>query len=559
MIARTWPLVEHAREESNAQFLRSMTERMSVLTEANEISRLAVHSLGQQVRAHRCYFFEQSSVDAGKVVVTENWHQADATSLSGDHRVDEFGGPEFWEMVHRGPAEIGDVRQDPRINAAAFEALGIRSYVTVPFRRDGHWIAALAVTSNHPRKWKSSEVQLVENTLARVWPAIERARINSDLRQSVERLNLAIAAAKLGDFHWEAATDRMTLSPRAEEIYDVPPGQSLSRTAMRQKLHPNDRELARQANEHALASHTYYEIEYRLMLPDGSCRWVAATGRGIYDSDGKGIGMRGVVQDITARKEAEEKLREQETLLRAHAAELERRVAERTASLQELVTQMEEFSYSVSHDLRGPLRTMQGYAQILSEDYGAQLDDVAQNYLLRIQRSCTRMEKLTHDVLTYSRVARSEITTEPIDLSKLIPDLVNQYAQLQPPNCELVIREPLLVVRGHEPSLGQAISNLLLNAVKFIGPQQVPRVEISTEKRDASVRIWIKDNGIGIAPDQQRHLFKIFERLPTNGSYEGTGIGLAIVRRAVEKMNGTYGVDSDGVNGSQFWIELPAA
>jgi signal transduction histidine kinase len=263
--------------------------------------------------------------------------------------------------------------------------------------------------------------------------------------------------------------------------------------------------------------------------------------------------------ELEEHKKAEEALRDAKEALVRTNEELEKRVQERTASLSEAVAQMEEFSYSVSHDLRAPLRAMSGYADALLNDYGPQLDETARNYLDRIRRSSSRMEKLTHDVLTYSRVARAEVRIERIDLGSLIRDLISQYAEFQEPAAKIEIDEPLLGVLGHEVTLGQAITNLFSNAIKFVKAGVRPKVKLKTTAVGDWVRISVYDNGIGINPAHQGRLFNIFERLHPKASYEGTGIGLAIVRKAVERMGGRTGVNSDGVNGSEFWIELRSA
>jgi PAS domain S-box-containing protein len=264
-------------------------------------------------------------------------------------------------------------------------------------------------------------------------------------------------------------------------------------------------------------------------------------------------------RELGEKRRTEVELLLAQTQLQAHAALLEQRVAERTQSLREAITQMEEFSYTVSHDLRAPLRAMNTYAQALVEDYGAQLDDTARHYLERIQRSSQRMEKLTHDVLSYSRIGRGEVRLAPINLDALLRDMVYQYTEFQVPHADLQIERPLHEVLGHEVSLGQCIANLLTNAVKFVAPGVRPAIRVYTERQGDLVRLWICDNGIGIDPQYQARLFQVFERLHGRQHYEGTGIGLAIVRKGVEKMGGRCGVESDGLHGSRFWIELPSA
>jgi signal transduction histidine kinase len=147
----------------------------------------------------------------------------------------------------------------------------------------------------------------------------------------------------------------------------------------------------------------------------------------------------------------------------------------------------------------------------------------------------------------------------PIDLEVLLRDVVMQYRELQAPAACVEICAPLLAVSGHESSLGQCCANLMTNAAKFVAPGVQPRIRVRTEARGQRVRVWIEDNGIGIAPEYQARLFRVFERVPTPHAYDGTGIGLAIVRKAVEKMGGSCGVVSDGRTGSRFWIELAKA
>lgn len=238
---------------------------------------------------------------------------------------------------------------------------------------------------------------------------------------------------------------------------------------------------------------------------------------------------------------------------------LERTVNERTASLREAIAQMEEFSYSVSHDLRAPVRAMQCYAEVLLEDYGNKLDDTAKKYLDRIINGGVRMDRLIQDILTYSRLSRREMELKPIPVDKVTREIVRQYQDMHSSQADVQVEGNLLSVIGHEPSLAQAISNLLHNALKFVPPGTMPKIRIRSEQRNGDVRLWIEDNGIGIKPEYQHRLFSVFERIHPEKNYEGTGIGLAIVRKAAERMGGKVGVESDGVNGCRFWIQLPAA
>ena len=292
---------------------------------------------------------------------------------------------------------------------------------------------------------------------------------------------------------------------------------------------------------------------------DGRRIDISLTVSPIRDAEGRIVGASKIARDITDRKLAERALREAREQLAAANAALEARVEERTMSLRETVEQLEEFSYSVSHDLRSPLRAIQGYATALLEDYGAKLDEQAREYLDRIVRSGGRMDRLILDILTYSRLSRRDVLLHPVALDPLVREIVQTYPALQSARADISIPKLLPTVIGHEPYLTQVLSNLLDNAVKFVPPGTTPRIRIWSEPGDGSVRLWIGDNGIGIKPEHRARLFGMFERVHPDKHFEGTGIGLAIVRKAVERMGGTTGVESDGVSGSDFWIELPAA
>ncbi len=265
-----------------------------------------------------------------------------------------------------------------------------------------------------------------------------------------------------------------------------------------------------------------------------------------------------VARELQAKTKAESDLRVAQQRLHEYAQELEKKVEERTASLREAITQMEEFSYTVSHDLRSPLRAMNGYAVALMEDYGSVLDETGRSYLERIQRASERMDRLTTDVLSYSRVVRAQVQLAPTNVEKLVRTILDHYGELHPGRADVTVVTPLDDVYAHEPSLNQCIANLLTNAVKFTKPGRKPKIRVRTERRGQRVRLWVEDEGIGIPQRYLGSLFRIFERVPTDVTYEGNGVGLAIVRKAAEKMGGDCGVESDGLTGSKFWLELGA-
>jgi signal transduction histidine kinase len=243
----------------------------------------------------------------------------------------------------------------------------------------------------------------------------------------------------------------------------------------------------------------------------------------------------------------------------SHADELEQTVADRTAKLRDTIAQLEAFSYSISHDMRGPLRAMQQYSQILVEDHKADLKPQARDFLERIVRGANRLDRLIQDVLTYSRAVRVTMPIAPVDIDKLVRDIIQQYPSFQPPQAEVKVLKPLPQVMGNEASLTQCISNLIGNAVKFVRQGETPQVKVYPGVVNGTVEICFEDNGIGIASEDQQRIFNIFERLHHDREYEGTGIGLSIVKKTVERMGGDVGVESSLGRGSKFWIKLVPA
>ena len=236
--------------------------------------------------------------------------------------------------------------------------------------------------------------------------------------------------------------------------------------------------------------------------------------------------------------------------------ELEILVQERTAKLSEMIAELQHVSYAITHDMRAPLRAMSTFAGIIYEGLsaGAQTSPELLDSCRRIIASATRLDQLIKDALNYTKAVLQDLPLHPVDLSRLVPSLIESYPNLQADQADIRIEDPLPVVLGEESLLTQCFSNLMGNAVKFVAPGVRPQVRLRVESSGEIARIFVEDNGIGIAKDSQRRLFGMFERLTTG--YEGTGIGLAIVRKVVERMGGKVGVISELGRGSRFWVEL---
>jgi PAS domain S-box-containing protein len=273
-----------------------------------------------------------------------------------------------------------------------------------------------------------------------------------------------------------------------------------------------------------------------------------------YPSD---AGLSVYFHEITSRKRAEIALVEANAQLADRATHLDALVNQRTQKLVETIGDLEAFSYSIAHDMRAPLRSLQGFSKILLKEFGPSLEPEAQDYLYRIAKSASRMDKLIQDVLNYSKLVRGDLSSEPVDLEALVKGILDTYPMFAVESADIQVEGILPTVLGNEAMLMQVLSNLMGNAVKFTRTGMKPQIQIWAEARTSMVRVLVRDNGIGIASDQHEKIFNIFQQVEKND--EGTGIGLAIVKKSVERMEGKVGVESSLGHGSTFWIELKPA
>jgi PAS domain S-box-containing protein len=321
--------------------------------------------------------------------------------------------------------------------------------------------------------------------------------------------------------------------------------------------HPDHTERVTTSWLRSVKSGDPWEDTFPLRAKDGTYRWFLSRAFPIHDANGHIYRWFGTNTDITELRDAQDALQKAEEELRFHAENLERTIAQRTAALRESNEQMEAFTYTIAHDLRAPLRGQQGFASALLDEHGPALGESGREYAGRIIDSAARMNDLINDLLAYSRLSRTEIQIEKVDLQKLVLEIRDEMTfQIRDANAKVHVDPFDFIVCAHPVTLRAAIQNLVGNALKFTRPGVPPEVGIRAETRGQSVRLWVEDNGIGIAPEHHRQIFGVFHRLHKIGQYSGTGVGLAIVQKGIERMGGRTGVESEECRGSRFWIEL---
>ena len=298
-------------------------------------------------------------------------------------------------------------------------------------------------------------------------------------------------------------------------------------------IHPDDKEKAWAVTKEAVSANQEFEISYRILTRDDEERWVYESGHGVYDENGKAIYIEGYVIDDHERKKAE--------------AEIENQNAE-----------LERFTYTVSHDLKSPLVTIKGFIGLLSRDLAGNNAERIAHDIDMISKATDTMGGLLNDLLELSRAG--QVIGEPVtcNLAKIADQVIElMETRIDALSIDIVVDE-LPDVIGDEQRLVEVYQNLIENAIKFMGAQQAPQIHIGATEEDAIVECFVRDNGVGIAPEHLHRVFDLFERLGTDT--EGTGIGLALVKRIIEMHGGQIGIESEGLgHGSTVLFTLPVS
>jgi PAS domain S-box-containing protein len=293
-------------------------------------------------------------------------------------------------------------------------------------------------------------------------------------------------------------------------------------------------------------------LELRMLKKDGTAFWAHLAATAAQDADGAPV-CRVVLSDISVRKAVE-------ALIRQLNEELEQRVIERTAKLEAANKELESFSYSVSHDLRAPLRAISGFASILGRRYRDGLDEKGRHYIDTIVDSSERMGVLIEELLDYSRLGRGMVRSEPVPLGPLVAQLRAMFGdRIAASGAEFEVVEPLATPMGDPTLLERVLTNLVDNALTYRRSDAATRVTLSATRRGRTVALAVADNGISIPAEYQERIFEVFARLHTDDEYPGTGIGLSIARKAARLMGSDVAVESTEGVGSTFSLELPAA
>jgi PAS domain S-box-containing protein len=372
----------------------------------------------------------------------------------------------------------------------------------------------------------------------------DKRKLEVAVADSEAKLSAAQRYAHIGSWSWFVKTDQLEWSDEMFRLFGIDKDAftgSLS-DVITAAIHPDDREALDAANTSVSNEGKPVPLEYRVIRPDGSVRWVyAEAGELVTDDEGEPLILSGTVQDITDRKFAEMAL------------------AERTTELERSNHELESFAYVASHDLQEPLRMVASYTQLLQRRYQGQLDADADEFIGYAVDGATRMQQLLEDLLDYSRVNTRGAAAAPVDARVPLDEaLRNLTVPIGETNAELEIGD-LPVVMADKAQLMRVFQNLIGNAIKFRRPDASPRVQIEATHSGELWQFCVSDNGIGIDPDGFERVFEVFQRLNPRSDYPGTGIGLSICRRAIERLGGSIWIESSSPEGTTFCFTLRAA
>lgn len=447
---------------------------------------------------------------------------------------------------------VEDIATDPLWDVFRPLAIrhGLRSCWSMPIAGEqGAILGTFAIYHGEPRKPERHEIDMIDAAVGLASVAIERNEAHARLLEGKEQLEFARHIAQLGYWELYLDTGRVVLSTDMLVRLGLPDNQDNTYGELLAYVVEADRPLLTAARDAAVGQGVPVDAEIRLQLADGALLYVHFRGRVAQREQGVATKLAGTVQDITSRKLIEI---ENARLY----AELEDRVRSRTRELEQSNRELEAFSYSVSHDLRAPLRAISGFGALLRDEYGPVVGVQGRHYLDRIIAGVVRMSTLIDDLLELGRVSRIEIKRQPLDLTGLAAQVAARLQERWPDRNVEVAIEPAMVAWGDLNLLEVVFENLLENAWKFTSGRTVGQIRIGKVLERGEHAFFVADNGIGFDPQYAANLFGVFQRLHAASAFPGTGVGLATVQRILQRHGGRIWADAQPDRGATFYFTL---
>ena len=552
-------LVDVSENRLRAQALTGLLERVVVSPGPAFFEQLA-SEVCRTLEATRVYVGRLTE-DADTMTPLAVWHAGEPGTVAPF----KLAGSPSAAVLHRGDGLLccwGNASEILPQHAPMFAGWGVDTYIGCALTTaTGYRIGVLSVMFARPPARREAVISILQLFAARAAAEIERRETESALRSSEARFRSLSESSPVGVYQFDPHGNCTYVNKRWSEITGISYRDALQK-GWREKLPPDELHRLLTAWQAFTSGRGEFSHKLRFTHPaDGSTRWIQFHARRLLAPGGELAGFVGTIDDITAEMESEAEIR------RLNAS-LEERVAERTAQLAAANAELEAFSYSVSHDLRSPLRAIDGFSRAIAEDYEAKLDDEGRDYLRRIREASQRMAQLIDDLLRLSRATRTQMRVDTIDLAALAQNVAAELRQADTPGREVTFICPdALPARVDRDLMRIVLDNLLGNSWKYTRRQPAPRVEFSVanapaDSPDQGALVYtVSDNGAGFDMKYAGKLFAPFQRLHTRAEFEGTGIGLATVRRIVTRHGGRVWAESTPGEGTRihFTLKTPSS
>ncbi len=564
----------HQREQileavasASGQFLQSQDWQQYIQTVLAE--------LGQITQSSHAYIFQNHRSPTGEMVCTQLYEwtaiEAQPTLAQEEFQNVPLEGPglERWRqaMLRAEPFHMSRSTMLP-LEERYLAPMGAKSLLEMPIylrnesgetqQAELEWWGVIGFDDySKERSWSAAEVDAIKIAASILSAAIQRQRADQALLRREDIYRRAISSANAVPYYHNYATNLFSFI--GEGVFDITGYSADEMTpdlwnersvemVMRDELSGLSLEQATRLTRQGVVG--YWRCDYHFRTRSGELRWIADNGVELIGPDGTSTGCIGIMQDVTERKEAE---------VAAQAANilLEKRVQERTAELQAANQELESFAYTVSHDLRAPLRAVDGYSRLVLEDYGALLQEDGRICLENVRLATLKMNQLIEDLLKLSRVNRAEMNTSPVNLSELCEELFQALHGSEPQRQIITQVQPGLWVNGDANLLRVALSNLIDNAWKFTRHTPAASITVGGEEKDGYMVYFVRDNGAGFDMKYAERLFQAFQRLHDAREFEGTGVGLATVTRVINRHGGRIWAEGAVNQGAAFYFTLP--
>ncbi len=566
-----WDILERRRAElslfSHEQALEGLSNAALSLLNMNEQNLpimvwAALESLGKGLNVDRIVIF-QHTYNANAAIESSSlkyeWAN-DPLHAMIDHPGMQDANftnilPTMYRALNEGKIFSGVVDELPDEERKIFQGNNVKSIMSIPIFIESRFWGSLSIDSiNEVRQWSKDDESILRVAAESIGVALHRMSAISSLYENEQMLKFALDASGDGIWTFTIPDNQVYFSNELKKLVKFEHMSSENNFEFWvDHVHPEDRSEALEAmDRHLKGEDPIFANEHRFLCGDGQYRWMLDRGKVLrWNKDGSPLQIFGTYSDIHLRKETEQKIIELNE-------QLEQKVEDRTKQLRESVMELESFSYSISHDLRAPVRAIDSFAKILADDEEQKLSDEGKRLLKTIRSNTARMGRMIDDLLQFSRASRAEIKKIHFDMNTLTAKVLDESLDGEKQRFFETVIHPLPAADGDPSLIRQVLVNLVNNAVKFTRGNEIASIEIGGSVKDGECIYFVKDNGVGFDMRYVDKLFGVFQRLHSASEFEGTGVGLAIVNRILQKHSGRIWVESVVSVGTTFYFSIPA-